>query len=277
LIHYYSPVIADRQAHRGYVHGIDKDNHHYVLCVEYDKTPAPLTLYYTDPLPDAGFPEIVLTDDGNLMIIGGINYNKNLEGSLENDNFSPLATVFLLHVSNRVGTEAADKASRKWLWLILALAVLAIAAVVFIIRKRRNSLSPATDTLDSATLPHKDLVSDNTSAPNPNEVLMQRICDLMEQQQPYLNNNLKLIDVATMLGTNRNVISNCINTQRDCSFSQFVNNYRVSHAQKLIRRQPDMKISEIWMASGFSTESSFFRSFKAVTGMTPSEYKAQIG
>jgi len=277
LIHYYSPVIADRQAHRGYVHGIDKDNHHYVLCVEYDKTPAPLTLYYTDPLPDAGFPEIVLTDDGNLMIIGGINYNKNLEGSLENDNFSPLATVFLLHVSNRVSTEAADKASSKWLWLILALTVLAIAAVVFIIRKRRNSLSPATDTLDSATLPHKDLVSDDTSAPNPNEVLMQRICDLMEQQQPYLNNNLKLIDVATMLGTNRNVISNCINTQRDCSFSQFVNNYRVSHAQKLIRRQPDMKISEIWMASGFSTESSFFRSFKAVTGMTPSEYKAQIG
>jgi len=263
-IHYYSPVIADRQAHRGYVHGIDKDNRHYVLCVEYDKTPAPLTLYYTDPLPEAGFPEIVLTDDGNLMIVGGITYNKGLEGSLENDNFSPLATVFLLRVGNKGdAAEVSEGIISKWLWGILALAVLAIAVVMFLIRIRHNYQTPVADALDSADI----------SASNPNEALMQRIRDLMEQQQLYLNSELKLADVATMLNTNRNVISNCINSLHGCSFSQFVNEYRVNHAQELMRRQPDIKISEVWMASGFSTETSFFRTFKATTGKTPSEWK----
>ena len=267
---YYSPVIADRQARRGYVHGIDKDNRHYVLCVEYDKTPAPLTLYYTDPLPEAGFPEIVLTDFGDLMIVGGITYNKGIEGTLQNDNFAPLSTVYLL----RLGSSGAAKPSRgapgKWLWTLVALAVLTAAVAVFLIRRRRHrqtiDTSGPVPVITSASEPDKDT--------DPNKELMQRICDLMEQQKPYLNSDLKLVDVATLLATNRNAISSCINTQQGCSFSQFVNEYRVAYAQKLMRNQPDIKNSEVWMSSGFSTETSFFRSFKAVTGMTPSEWKS---
>ena len=265
-IFYYSPVIADRQAHRGYVHGIDKDNRHYILCVEYDKTPAPLTLYYTDPLPEAGFPEIVLTDDGNLMIVGGITYNKGLEGTLQNDNFSPLATAFLLPVGNRDAAIAADKASDTWLWVILILVVLVIAIAVFLLYRRQSS----------QTLNTTEPVAAITDVPDSNKELMQRICNLMDQQQPYLNSDLKLIDVATMLASNRNAISRCVNSQRGCSFSQLVNEYRVAYAQELMRRQPDVKISEVWMQSGFSTETSFFRTFKAVTGMTPSEWKQKI-
>ena len=40
-----------------------------------------------------------------------------------------------------------------------------------------------------------------------NKELMQRIRELMEQQQPYLDSKLKQTDVATMLSTNRNAIS----------------------------------------------------------------------
>ena len=104
---------------------------------------------------------------------------------------------------------------------------------------------------------------------------MHRICDLMETQKLYLNSELKLNDVADALNTNRNLISNCINSQRGCSFSQFVSTYRVEHAKDLIRRQPDIKILEVWTQSGFSTEGSFFRTFKAFTGMTPSEFRQQ--
>ena len=103
---------------------------------------------------------------------------------------------------------------------------------------------------------------------------MQRICELMESQKLYLSSDLKLSDVASALGTNRNYISDCINSQRGCSFTQFVNTYRVEHAKKLLRSQSDMKISEVCTASGFASENTFFRTFKAVTGMTPSEYKA---
>ena len=270
-IHYYSPVIADRQAHRGYVHGIDKDNRHYVLCVEYDKTPAPLALYYTDPLPEAGFPEIVLTDDGDLMIVGGITYNKGLEGSLDNDNFSPLATAYLLRLGNNDAAKASDGVSCKWLWMMIALAILMIAIVVFLVRRRRHR-----QTINmTESVPVITSVLESNKDSDPNKELMQRICDLMEQQKPYLNSDLKLVDIAAMLATNRNTISSCINTQRGCSFSQFVNEYRIAYAQKLMRNQPDIKNSEVWMSSGFSTEMSYFRTFKAVTGMTPSEWKTK--
>ncbi len=272
---YYSPVIADRQAHRGYLHGIDRDNRHYVLCVEYDKTPSPLTLYYTDPLPEAGFPEIVLTDEGDLMIVGGITYNKGLNGTLQNDNFSPVSTVYLLHVGNRSDDNALQKAANsfftlhfsllQWLGILLALAILAAAVAVLVIRRWRGVHTP--EPADAAPA--------GTPAADSDETMMQRIRDLMEQQQPYLNSSLKLSDVAAMLGTNRNVVSNCINSQQGCSFSQFVNDYRVGHAQQLMRRQPDRKISEVWLSSGFSTESSFFRAFKAVIGVTPSEWKTR--
>ena len=46
-------------------------------------------------------------------------------------------------------------------------------------------------------------------------------------------------------------------------------------AKDIIRREPEKKISEVWMASGFSTETSFFRTFKSVTGMTPNEFKTK--
>lgn len=263
-IHYYSPIIADRQAHRGYMHGIDKDNRHYVLCVAYDKTPAPLTLYYTDPLSDAGFPEIVLTDNGDLMIVGGITYNKGLDGQLQNDNFSPLATVYLLRLGNGEAAETSKGFAQTWLWIILSLIILAIAVAVCLMLKRRHRPSSESCNPSSA----------DVSAPDSNDVLMQRICDLMEREKLYLNSELKLVDMADALNTNRNLISSCINQKRGCSFSQLVSSYRVEHAKRLLRTSPDTKISEIWMQSGFSTETSFFRTFKAATGMTPSEWKS---
>lgn len=98
----------------------------------------------------------------------------------------------------------------------------------------------------------------------------------MEEQELYLDSELKLSDVASSLGTNRNAISNCINSQRGCSFTQFVNKYRIDYAQRLLRTRSDIKISEVWTTSGFSTERTFLRTFKQLTGMTPSEFKTKI-
>ena len=103
---------------------------------------------------------------------------------------------------------------------------------------------------------------------------MQRICELMEKEKPFLNPELKISDVASALGTNRTYLSDCINSQRDCSFTQFVNAYRVEYAKELLRNRPDIKISEVYTLSGFSSENTFFRIFKAHTGKTPSEYRA---
>ena len=110
---------------------------------------------------------------------------------------------------------------------------------------------------------------------NSDETLMLRICQLMDEEQPFLNSELKISDIAASLGTNVSYVSACINRQKGCSFNQFVNGYRIHYAQKLLRGSPDKKIAEVWTTSGFANETSFFRTFKTLTGMTPTEWKAK--
>ena len=101
---------------------------------------------------------------------------------------------------------------------------------------------------------------------------MQQIRELMEREKFYLNSELKLSDVAARLGTNSRYVSDCIKRSQECSFTQFVNHYRVEHAKRLMQQQPGIKISVLCYDSGFANETSFFRTFKSVTGTTPKEW-----
>ena len=75
-----------------------------------------------------------------------------------------------------------------------------------------------------------------------------------------------------MLATNGRYISESIKVTRGTTFVAFINEYRVSYAQQLLRQQPDIKMTEVYIKSGFANETSFFRTFKAHTGMTPKEW-----
>lgn len=59
------------------------------------------------------------------------------------------------------------------------------------------------------------------------------------------------------------------------TFVQFVNEYRLVHASKLLAEQP-MSISEVCLESGFNNFSHFNKSFKAFTGRNPSEYRKEL-
>lgn len=242
-INYNRPAIADRQAKRAYLVGNDSTNRVYVVAVEYDKQPAPLTLYYTEPLPDFGDASPVLTPDGDLIITGGI----------KDDNFAPLASVWLLHTgTEKIAATTEARHNLTWLWVLGGL--LFAAAVVAAVRyEKRNRPKP-------------DTASDD---------LMGRITQLMEAQHLYKNTDLKVNDVANAIGVHRNSVSACINAQKGCSFNQFVNEYRLEHAKKLLRENSDIKISSVSLESGFATERSFFRAFKAATGTSPKEWAEQ--
>ena len=103
--------------------------------------------------------------------------------------------------------------------------------------------------------------------------LIATIIQLMEEQQLYLNSELKVADVAELAGTNSRNVSDCIKAARGCSFSQFVNAYRIDYAKQLLVSQPDIKVAAVALQSGFANEMSFFRTFKAHLGMTPKEWK----
>ncbi|MBT8178122.1 MAG: AraC family transcriptional regulator [Eudoraea sp.] len=59
------------------------------------------------------------------------------------------------------------------------------------------------------------------------------------------------------------------------TFVQFVNEYRLVHASKLLAEQP-LSISDVCFESGFNNFSHFNKSFKAFTGQSPSEYRNSL-
>lgn len=59
------------------------------------------------------------------------------------------------------------------------------------------------------------------------------------------------------------------------TFTQFVNEYRLVHASKLLAEKP-MSITEVCFECGFNNFSHFNKSFKAFTGQNPSEYRNEL-
>ncbi|MGB5172396.1 AraC family transcriptional regulator [Eudoraea sp.] len=59
------------------------------------------------------------------------------------------------------------------------------------------------------------------------------------------------------------------------TFIQFVNEYRLVHASKLLAEKP-MSITDICFESGFNNFSHFNKSFKSFTGQNPSEYRNSL-
>ena len=59
------------------------------------------------------------------------------------------------------------------------------------------------------------------------------------------------------------------------TFTQFVNEYRIIHSQKLLAEQP-MSVTEICFESGFNNLSYFNRTFKEYTGKSPSDYRKEF-
>ena len=104
---------------------------------------------------------------------------------------------------------------------------------------------------------------------------MELICQVIERDRQYLTSRLRLSDIAVELGVNVTALAECIDRQRHCTFAQLIAEYRVRHVQQLLSEHPDMKLSAVIAESGFTSESTFFRSFKAVTGLSPKEWLAQ--
>ena len=96
----------------------------------------------------------------------------------------------------------------------------------------------------------------------------------MKTEKPYLNPEFRLNDLRQVLPLNRTYLSQLINTEYDCTFYQFVTNYRIEEAKRLMREQPDLKMQDIAEQCGFSSPVVFSRIFVRETGMTPSEWCA---
>lgn len=97
---------------------------------------------------------------------------------------------------------------------------------------------------------------------------------LFEKERIFLNPELKIWDLATMLGTNRSYVSRTINKAYNRNFCSHVNHYRVNHAKLLLEEDPKLTNYQVADMSGFGSVNSLYRAFNAQEGFSLKELKA---
>lgn len=102
------------------------------------------------------------------------------------------------------------------------------------------------------------------------------ILQTTEKKQLYLNRELNLDILAKEVALNKHDLSRILNEQIGKSFSEFINEYRISKAKRLLEEgSSHLNMLGIAFESGFNNKASFNTSFKRYTGMTPSQYKKE--
>ncbi|WP_435250490.1 helix-turn-helix domain-containing protein [Vibrio sp. nBUS_14] len=96
---------------------------------------------------------------------------------------------------------------------------------------------------------------------------------LMRDHQVFKDPDLSLNRLARKLGIPARKISSAVNQTHNENISKVINAYRVEYA-KILLKQSDETITDIFLNSGFQTKSNFNREFSRITGQTPSEFRS---
>lgn len=108
--------------------------------------------------------------------------------------------------------------------------------------------------------------------------IKKQLEDIMDKQKPYLDSELNLIRLSELLSISTHHLSYVINTGFKKNFFQYVNEYRIEFAKKLLKDvHSKLSILGIAYESGFNSKTSFNTTFKKLTNQTPSEYKNGSG
>lgn len=175
------------------------------------------------------------------------------------------------------------KQDRSWLTYATITGILQIAIFIFVFRKRKTIVS-ATTPVESVNLDQPETKIPASSTESYVKLSDEEAGDVihtlkkyMQDQQPYLNVDLKQSDVAAAIGYPTYLLSAVFTHYLKMGYYDFVNSYRVEKFKQAISEGQHKKYTLVTLAEkcGFKSKASFFRAFKKFTGTTPNEYIQQ--
>ncbi|MBV6645859.1 MAG: helix-turn-helix domain-containing protein [Cyclobacteriaceae bacterium] len=181
------------------------------------------------------------------------------------------------------------------LFFILAMSVI-LSVAVFRYRIKRNQIVADSDLLYQEMKDLRDenqslketMIALNETKSEANEKnrkssftekqskeLMHKVLEYMENKKPYLRLELNQSELAEELDLTVHQLSEILNDSFGQNFNTFINLYRVETAKQLLRneRYANYKLMAIGYEAGFQSKTSFNRSFKQLTGYTPTDYR----
>jgi len=108
------------------------------------------------------------------------------------------------------------------------------------------------------------------------EALIARLEDTLLTSSAFLDPNLTLQRFARKVGVPTREVSAAINDNRNCNYNQWLNNFRIKEAQRLMREHPAQSVTEVMYASGFQNKSTFNAAFLAVSSESPTAWRNRL-
>lgn len=235
--------------------GTESSGRAYLLQIGYKPAlmggKATVKLYYTEPLQNLPrYGACTMLPDGRIALAGGI----------DRSNYTPFGSVYIFDPRPAAAESSHIRAYGVITGILTALALVGLGW--WMVRRRKKT--------------HPESLADTQEEfkSQRDKKLFKQVSALMDDGL-FKQKGLTIADLATSLGTNTKYISSCINAQAGCSFLDYVNGYRIRFAQQKMREDPPLRLSDIADAAGFTSESAFYRNFKAFTGQTPAEWMAR--
>lgn len=178
------------------------------------------------------------------------------------------------------GSPDAAAELSKVLSTICAIQIIIVTQVLIYWRFHRKSECSKDTKLSSIqdSLPTKSGCSDKTSITDneSDQVLAKQIRQVLEQQNMYLQANLKVADLARHMSVSEYRISRVFRHHFNArNFNQFINEMRIKHAKRLLEKTENIQwpIFVVGLESGFASVGPFTRAFKSSCDMTPNQYR----
>ncbi len=107
------------------------------------------------------------------------------------------------------------------------------------------------------------------------EEILQQLERVMATEKYYCNNLASLAHLSDRIGETPHRVSQVINEKCGLSFFNWMAQYRVEEAKRILSGEEAMKykIEELAEMVGYNSKASFNKAFKTIVGQTPSEFR----
>lgn len=102
--------------------------------------------------------------------------------------------------------------------------------------------------------------------------MIKRIFQLMDEQQIWKSPDLNLIELASMLNTNRSYLSKAIKDAGYKNYSDMINRRRISEFVDMAKSGKIENVQDAFFSVGFRSRETALRCFKKYIGVLPTDY-----
>ncbi|WP_160111137.1 AraC family transcriptional regulator [Dysgonomonas sp. Marseille-P4361] len=274
------------------------EGEYYALLKEYDKALAYFDeslLYFREkePNPEVFF-EITRQKIDVLKIAGRLDEALELQSDFIHYKDSVSKKNIPLQISELSKSYELEKASiekvkdkiklERSQMVIIALLIITILliSILYIVRRNTKSLKEKNKMLykqREEVDAYIKMTKSTVSTTNAEEILSKessifnKLELYMNEEEAFRNCELNREEIASILGTNRQYLADAVKAETGKTFMDYINNYRLDYARRLLIIDNTIPVTYIIRDSGFSSNTTFYRLFKEKFGMSPNELR----